>query len=137
MCKNYRVEGGLSERLHSVPNDLCQIKAMLGKGLGLKETSQGLHIAFTAGTGIMPFIDLVALMLRGNLGLLSQRDLPAPLKLDGSSTFKLVLYVAFDNRKDAYALKLLEGLYEVTQKRGLKNFELVLRFKCCDKPNSR
>jgi len=36
-----------------------------GKGLGLKP--EGTHVAFTAGTGILPFLDLVAYLLRVNL----------------------------------------------------------------------
>lgn len=35
VCKNYKVEGGLSHRLHNNKEDLCQIKGVLGKGLGI------------------------------------------------------------------------------------------------------
>ena len=41
----------------------------MGKGLCIGTT--GTHIAFTAGTGILVFVDLVAHMIRKNLGLLS------------------------------------------------------------------
>ncbi len=37
----------------------------MGKGLDLK--SEGVHIAFTAGTGILPFLDLVAFLIRYHL----------------------------------------------------------------------
>ncbi len=37
----------------------------MGKGLDLR--SSGVHIAFTAGTGILPFLDLVAFLIRYNL----------------------------------------------------------------------
>ena len=108
VCKNYNVDYGLSQRLHSTPNDLCQIKAVMGKGLGLKP--EGTHIAFVAGTGILVFIDFLALMLRANLGLLKEE---IPIFRNGS-TFKFILYVSFETRKDSLALELLEGLYEVT-----------------------
>ena len=62
VSKNYKQRGGLSQRIHETPNDLCQIKAQLGKGLGLK--NEGTHIAFVAGTGVLVFVDLIALMLR-------------------------------------------------------------------------
>jgi len=40
-----------------------QIKGPLGSGLGIKK--DGRHIAFAAGTGMLPFIDIVAhLILR-------------------------------------------------------------------------
>lgn len=123
VCKNYRNESGLSHRLHSDQRDLYQIKATLGKGLGLKES--GTHIAFTAGTGVLAFVDLAALMLRANLGMIPPEDLPPHFK--AGSTFKLVLYVSFENKKDGIAFDLLEGLYDITQKRGLKNFDIVIR----------
>jgi len=37
----------------------------MGKGLDLQQS--GVHIAFTAGTGILPFLDLVAFLIRYNL----------------------------------------------------------------------
>jgi hypothetical protein len=37
----------------------------MGKGLDLQPT--GVHVAFTAGTGILPFLDLVAFLIRYNL----------------------------------------------------------------------
>jgi|TARA_B110000285_G_C14785363_1_gene450515 NAD(P)H-flavin reductase len=35
----------------------------LGKGLGLTPQSKGTHIAFSAGTGILPYVDMVAKLL--------------------------------------------------------------------------
>jgi len=70
--KNYKNPGGVSHRLHTAYNDLYQVKALLGKGLGIQK--EGHHVAFVAGTGILVFIDLVAFMIRLNLGLLSQSD---------------------------------------------------------------
>jgi len=34
-AKNYRIVGGLSHLLHSATDDIYQVKALLGKGLGL------------------------------------------------------------------------------------------------------
>jgi hypothetical protein len=45
------------------------IKGPMGKGLDL--ASNGIHIAFTAGTGVLPFLDLVAYLIRLNLGLVN------------------------------------------------------------------
>lgn len=39
-----------------------EVKALLGKGLNLQK--DGVHVAFTGGTGILVFIDLIALMIR-------------------------------------------------------------------------
>jgi hypothetical protein len=103
----------------------------MGKGLGLKP--HGTHIAFAAGTGILVFIDFLALMLRANLGLVPTADYPIFQK---TSTFRLILYVSFDNRREALALELMQGLYEVTHSLGLSNFDLVIRISS-EKAGSR
>jgi hypothetical protein len=60
----------------------------MGKGLGIQ--AEGVHVAFTAGTGILVFIDLVAHLIRKNLG---QLDAQEDSQL--SPSFKFVLYVSF------------------------------------------
>jgi hypothetical protein len=92
--------------MHTSPNDIYQVKALLGKGLGLKK--EGTHVAFVGGTGVLVFMDLIALMLRQNLGLLKEKS-----PINGTS-FKFVLYASFPSRKDAIGLDLLEGLNNVT-----------------------
>ena len=42
----------------------------LGKGLGVTTETKGTHFAYSAGTGILVFIDLVARMLLQELGLI-------------------------------------------------------------------
>lgn len=42
------------------------LKGPMGKGIDLD--LNGVNIAFTAGTGVLPFLDLVAYMIRYNLG---------------------------------------------------------------------
>lgn len=44
----------------------------MGKGLGIEP--EGVHVAFTAGTGILVFIDLVAHLIRKNLGQLDAQE---------------------------------------------------------------
>ena len=80
-----------------------EVKALLGKGLNLQK--DGVHVAFTGGTGILVFIDLVALIIRQNLGLLNSSP-PIPIFAPGS-TFKFVLYASFASREDAIGLELL------------------------------
>ena len=60
--KNYNKVGGVSQRVHTAYNDLYQIKALLGKGLGIHQ--EGNHVAFVAGTGVLVFVDLVAFLIR-------------------------------------------------------------------------
>ena len=69
-AKNYNIIGGLSQFIHnSSENEIFEVKALLGKGLNLQK--DGVHVAFTGGTGILVFVDLIALMIRYNLGLLT------------------------------------------------------------------
>lgn len=94
----------------------------MGKGLGL--TKFGTHVAFVGGTGVLGFMDLVALLIKVDLGLVD----PASIPIFGKgSTFKFVLYASFASRADAIALDLLEGLHEISKAKKLGNFELVLR----------
>lgn len=41
--------------------------------------------------------------------------------------FKFVLYTSFQKKEDAIGLALCEGLKELCEKKGIKNFELRLR----------
>jgi NAD(P)H-flavin reductase len=75
---------------------------------------------------VLVFVDLIALMIRQNLGLLNGSP-NIPIFATGS-TFKFVLYASFASREDAVGLELLEGLQEITKSLNLKNFHLELRF---------
>jgi len=59
-------------RLFDSTNDIYKLKGPLGKGLSIMQ--KGTHIAFTGGTGILVFIDLVAHLLRKVLGLLDSEE---------------------------------------------------------------
>jgi NAD(P)H-flavin reductase len=64
------------------------IQGPLGKGLDIQP--DGTHIAFTGGTGILVFIDLVAHLIRKNL---DQLDSNEEKQLRKGFTF--ILYVSF------------------------------------------
>ena len=63
--KNYHSHKGLSKFIHNDVASGCrevyEIKGPMGLGISLKQS--GRHIAYTAGTGVLPFIDLVAHLL--------------------------------------------------------------------------
>ena len=81
----------------------------MGKGLGLQK--DGIHVAFVGGTGVLTFMDLVALLIRQNLGLLTSGKVDL---FDKGASFKFVLYASFHTRVDAVGLELLEGLRNIT-----------------------
>lgn len=71
----------------------------MGKGLDIQQ--DGVHIAFTAGTGILVFIDLVAHLIRKNLGQIDPQE-----DSQLSPSFKFILYVSFPKQEDAIALEM-------------------------------
>lgn len=50
------------------------ITGPLGKGLGINTSTKGTHFAFSAGTGVLVFVDLIARMILQNLGHLPVED---------------------------------------------------------------
>ena len=63
-------------------------------GKGLRPSRSGLHIAFSAGTGVLVFMDLIAYLSRQELGI-SGGEL-AQDKLLGPG-FKFTLYASFSS----------------------------------------
>lgn len=60
----------------------------MGKGLDIQKN--GTHIAFTAGTGCLIFMDLVVFLIRKNLGILAEGE---DKLID--ENFKFVFYMSF------------------------------------------
>ena len=115
--KKYRIRSGLSRKLcESKDGAPYVIKGPMGKGLDIQPC--GVHVAFTAGTGILPFIDLVAHLIRKNLGLLTpDEDKQIDLK-----NFKFILYVSFSSKQDIIGYKLIKGLSMIVKRLKLDNF---------------
>jgi hypothetical protein len=61
------------------------IKGPFGVGLGIRPT--GVHVAFSAGTGVLVFLDLVTKIILHNTGIKS-------LGPDFDEDFKFVLYIS-------------------------------------------
>ena len=85
--KNYKLQNGLSAKFFNDEGALYGLTGPLGKGLGLMPSSKGTYIVFAAGTGVLPFVDMVARLLRQELGVLP----PADERFH--SDFKLVMFV--------------------------------------------
>ena len=93
----------------------------MGKGIGLG--LEGNYIAFTAGTGCLVFIDLVAYLLRKNLGIMGREE-----QSQIGPGFKFIFYISFPNREEAICYDLCMGLQELSEQHGFKNFEFIARF---------
>lgn len=72
--KNYNLLNGLSSKFFQNLDGFFGLTGPLGKGLGLSPTSKGVHIAFSAGTGILPYMDMVAKMLLQNMGKFEDQE---------------------------------------------------------------
>lgn len=68
---------------------MYEIKGPMGKGINLK--TYGTQIAFTAGTGVLVFLDLVAYLIRKNLEL----NTKSANNIQMDQNFKFVLYASF------------------------------------------
>lgn len=60
----------------------------MGKGLSLSNDSKGTHMVFTGGTGILVFIDIVAKIILGQLGII-------PVSHRFHPDFKLRVFASF------------------------------------------
>lgn len=110
--KNYNLPGGMSRQIFDRKQQIFEVKGPMGKGLGLSERSTGIHIIFCAGTGILPFMDLITKVL-----LQEKKCLP----IDDEKLhpdFQLHLYAGFVGRKDAIAFPLFEALEKICIENG-------------------
>ena len=73
-------------------NEEYNIKGPMGMGLQIYPT--GVHIAYTAGTGCLVFMDLVAYLIRKNLNQMTSKEGKQVMK-----NFKFVFYTSFPNKK--------------------------------------
>jgi len=95
----------------------------MGKGIDLKPS--GVHIAFSAGTGVLPFLDLVAYLVRLNLGQASD-VLSGGRKLN-LANFKFVLFTSYPTAEESIGDELCSGLEQLTRIRNGNNFEYIRR----------
>ena len=117
--KNYNLSMGLATYIHEdkAGHKVFSIQGPMGKGLCIK--TEGEHIAFAAGTGVLVFIDIVAHLI---LRMLSEYEgyeageFSEP-KLD-LDKFKFVLYTSFASEKEAIGLSMIEALNKLCEKHG-------------------
>jgi NAD(P)H-flavin reductase len=105
------------------PQHQFEVRGPLGEPLGVKKS--GLHVAFTAGTGVLPLLDLVAHIFYTALGINSQIGVSADDQVGPDFRFKL--YVSYRSEKEAVGLKLLEAIHGYFKRTGNPSFELIVR----------
>ena len=98
--KNYKQEMGMSKKFFAgmqTPYSYL-ISGPYGKGLGIENS--GVHIAFAAGTGVLTFMDTVALIAKRFISFdksccINKGVNLSDATLDASLSFSLILYVSF------------------------------------------
>jgi len=71
--KDYKLKGALSSAIANSANyDLFQVSGPMGRKLEID--TAGLNVAFVAGTGILPFMDLISYIARRALGVQNVED---------------------------------------------------------------
>lgn len=128
--KKYNAKEALSKLITEDRGDTYKIKGPMGKGLDIQES--GIHIAFAGGTGILPFLDLVALLIRLNLEVpegtqsFKKGDRELEVNADdtipenGSTPYKSVLYtISCDKRIDLENFKLVLYVSQRTEEESI------------------
>jgi len=128
VIKEYKPIGKMSQHFHSVSkSSLVRVPIDLvgpcGLGLGLTDQSFGYHIAFAAGTGILPFLDLFDLVLES---LLAPSNSPLPTKF--LKKFKMVVFASFPSREDTPGIELMEKCMKACLNAKETVIEFNLRF---------
>ena len=96
-----------------------QISGPYGAGLGLSTRSAGAHLAIVEGEGILPFLDLVAYLIRRMIA----QDTPEMPFCRGERfddlhpDFELVLYAWYPKRADGMGLELCEAAARMSSSR--------------------
>lgn len=142
--KRYTTPGALSDYLHSSEvskNDLI-IKGPLGLGLDITEDSiGGTYVAFSAGTGIYCFLDLIAYTIRlVAYKIAKERFSCKDNKLtedesfdEAASDFKLILFCSYPDEINAYWHDLFIKTHDYDKKYSLNKFEYYPRLSNVDK----
>lgn len=119
--KPYRqTDKGISAQVKAAtPNDEFYINGPYGKGVELKS---GLNIFMTAGTGILPFMDIFAYIARrvlkqsrGDYAIFNDESL-----LGVPEDAKILIYAHFKSDGHAVGLEFCELLQELCQKNHLQ-----------------
>ena len=108
---------------------LCQ-----GFGLRLNKGANGTHVAITAGTGIVPFLDIVFYLLRRGIYEIGKKQGRSLEIFKGEferkpldDEFKLILFASFSKEEEVIALKYIRLLEEIQMEHKLDSFKFFLR----------
>jgi len=137
--KKYNFPGGFSEKIHNLKlgdeTHEFVIQGPVGRGLELTPFSHGTHYILCAGTGILPFLDLLDCMLykcildvlesKGKAGDLAETLRTLGLDFTrGFPSLKIKMVAYFGSLNESYGFDILRKLAELSKKYDLDVFEL-------------
>ena len=79
-------------------------------GMGLSLDTNGHNIAFAGGTGVLVFLDLVAMILLQNCG----GNIPDKSKPNFGPKFIFTLYYTAPSEEEAIGLELCQKVFQLT-----------------------
>lgn len=124
VIKEYAPFGQMSTHIHSLgPGDSITITGPMGPGLLLTPDLAGHHVGFGAGTGVMPFLDLVEFLWWKELQARGTCIDPRYACLD---RFSFTLYASFMKAEDVIASDLLKHTHTLCAQSPSPRFQLVL-----------
>ena len=124
VVKEYAPFGRMSTHIHSLgPGDPLTITGPMGPGLMLTPDLSGHFVGFGAGTGIMPFLDLVDFIWWKELHSRGSIADPRYACLDKLS---FTLYASFMRSEDVIASDLLKHTHTLCSQSPSPRFQLVL-----------
>ena len=124
VVKEYPPHGRMSTHIHSLdPNDSLTITGPLGPGLLLTPELTGHFIGFGAGTGVLPFLDLVEFLWWKEL---YTREMVSDARYSCLDNFSFTLYASFMRPEDVIASDLLKHTHTLCSQSSFHRFQLVL-----------
>ena len=117
----HQAKTGISKQLYNfTETQKFFVYGQVGKGLEITPKSTGRHLFFAGGTGILPFMDTFAFMLRkavndcdSSLAMFPDEDFSVI-----NPGFEISLHVFFTKRNEATGLEILESITKVQEKAG-------------------
>lgn len=122
VVKRYE-KGRFSSFIHDMQvGERVQARGPIGPGLRLADNSTGQHLAIAAGTGVLPFLDLIHLLWWKEVN--SPDTVVASDVLDG---FSLHLILFLRHLGEAIALDLLQAFHAQCESSGSRRFTFTLK----------
>ena len=108
--KNYKLPKGMSMAIHNLQLSNNELEFKGPMGVGFEISQPGVYIAFTAGTGCLGFLDLVAFTIRKFFKVAGKKE---GLLIKDKSNFKFLLFISFKSKEEAIAIDLLESFDQI------------------------